>query len=104
MPIVAIHMSGRPFLYQTGEINDCYHWCMEDLIEYGMRISYLQYMVKCAILNKEYNLARKYNTLISETLFYKDWARKYQTYIDRPRLAGNDEEMKAILHLAVQEK
>ncbi len=98
--MITIHMNGQPFLYKTGELNDCYRWCMEDLVGYGMRISYLKYMVKCAIMNEEYELARKYNALISKTLFYKDWARKYQGYIDQPDLVKEDEEMRAIRYVA----
>ncbi|HEX2936335.1 MAG TPA: DUF6057 family protein [Bacteroidales bacterium] len=95
MPII-LHMSGRPLFYLTGQINDCYHWCMEDMVEYGMKSSYLKYMVKSAIVNREYELARKYNTVLSETLFYRKWAKKYQAYIDDPSLTENDSEIKAI--------
>lgn len=101
MPII-IHMSGRPLFYLTGQINDCYHWCMEDMVEYGMRVFSLKYMVKCAIVNGEYALARKYNAILSETMFYRKWADKYQTYIDNPSLTENDSEIKAIRSLSVQ--
>ena len=104
LPIITADMSGRSLLYKTGGINDCYRWCMEDIVEYQMRISSLQYMVRCAILNKEYELAQKYNTLISKTLFYKGWARKYQAYIDNPQLAEQDEEMKTIRYMSTHEK
>jgi hypothetical protein len=101
---VLIQMSGRPLLYRTGRINDCYRWCMEDMVEYGMKTEYLKYMVKCAILNGEYALAQKYNSIISKTLFHKDWARKYQAYIDNPKLAEDDPEMKAIRYFEAHEQ
>ena len=101
MPII-IHMSGRPLLYLTGQINDCYHWCMEDMVEYGMKVSSLKYMVKCAIVNQEYALAQKYNTVLSKTLFYRKWAAKYQAFIDNPGLTENDSEIQAIRRLSSQ--
>ncbi|MFT3738178.1 MAG: DUF6057 family protein [Breznakibacter sp.] len=100
---LTIEMGGRPFYYHTGRINDCYHWCMEDMVEYGMRVSYLKYMVKCAIVGEEYALARKYNAVLAGTLFHKDWARRYQAYIDRPRLAAADDEIRRIRALLARD-
>lgn len=101
MPII-LHMSGRPLFYLSGQINDCYHWCMEDMVEYGMKPCYLKFMVKCAIINKEYELARKYNTILSETLFYRKWARKYQAYINDPSLTIKDTEITTIQTISEQ--
>lgn len=92
-------MNSRTLFYQYGIINDSYRWCMEDMVEYGKRTSTLKYMVKCAILNGEYELAQKYNSLLSETLFYSKWAQKYQTYIENPSLLEQDEELNAIRKL-----
>ena len=96
-------MSGRPLFYFTGHINECYRWSMEYMVEYGKRVSNLKYMVKCAIVNQEYALAQKYNSLLSQTLFHKDWARKYQAFIDQPELTESDNEIQAIRRLLAQE-
>lgn len=65
---------------------------MELSVEYGWRVSCLKYMVKCALLQGEYALANKYNNLLMKTAFHKDWAKKYQTYIDHPeRMKENQE-------------
>lgn len=100
---INIYMSGRPLFYFTGYINECYRWSMEYMVEYGKRVSNLKYMVKCAIVNQEYALAQKYNSLLSQTLFHKDWARRYQAFIDQPELTENDNEIQAIRRLMVQE-
>ncbi len=100
---INVLMGTRPLMYLTGQINDCYHWCMEDMVEYGMKASSLKYMVKCAVVNREYALARKYNAILSKTLFYRKWARKYQAYIDNPDLTEHDKEIKAIRNLSDQE-
>ena len=88
--------AAKALYYQYGKINYCYRWCMEDKVEYGMKVEYLKYMVKCALLNEEWQLAQKYNTTLEKTLFHKDWAAKYQLYIDHPSLMAEDAEFKAI--------
>ena len=72
---------------------------MEGTVELGLRVTCLKYMVKCALLNQEYALAQKYNTVLSQTMFHHKWAEKYQRYIDDPRLMKEDKEMNAIRSL-----
>ena len=86
----------KALYFQYGKINYCYRWCMEDKVEYGMKVEYLKYMVKCALLNEEFALAQKYNSTLAQTLFHKDWAEKYQRYIDEPQLMAEDAEFKMI--------
>lgn len=85
-------LCGMHMLFYMGQINLCYRWGMELSVEYGWRVSCLKYMVKCALLQGEYALANKYNNLLMKTAFHKDWAKKYQTYIDHPeRMKENQE-------------
>lgn len=86
----------KSLYFQYGKINYCYRWCMEDKVEYGMKAGYLKYMVKCALLNGELSLAQKYNSTLAQTLFHKEWAEKYQRYIDNPSLMAEDAEFMAI--------
>ncbi|MDE6120959.1 MAG: hypothetical protein K2F63_04140, partial [Muribaculaceae bacterium] len=72
---------------------DCYRWCMEDMVEYGPKVEYLKYMSRCAILNGEYPLARRYLRMLSRTLYHKDWARKYMAMTYDPALAEKDPEL-----------
>lgn len=95
MPL-KIQLGGISFYYNTGEINKCYRWCMENTVEFGMRVTYLKYMVKCAIVNEEYELARKYNAILLNSLFHKQWARRYQDLIENPQLTKKDGEMNLI--------
>jgi len=82
--------------YHFGRINDCYRWCMEDMVEYGPRVEYIKYMVKCALLNGEPALARRYLRMLSRTMFHKEWAEKYLGYIDNPKAMEADPEFAAI--------
>ena len=89
-------LGAKSLYFQYGNINYCYRWCMEDMVEYGMKVEYLKYMVKCSLLNREFPLAQKYINYLNQTLFHKNWAQKYQTYIDHPKLIDSDPEFKLI--------
>jgi hypothetical protein len=84
MELVMIRFGARPLYFNYGKINYCYRWCMEDMVEYGMNVSQLQYMVKCALINGEPALAQKYNDLLKQTLFHRKDANKMQHYIEHP--------------------
>ncbi len=88
----------RIIYYHYGKLNFCYRWCLEDGVEYGWRIDYLKYMLKCAILNGEMNVARKYIDMLKATKYYKDVADHYEPYLTNRSLVKSDPEMKPILH------
>jgi hypothetical protein len=81
-----IHLVARPLYFHYGKINYCYRWSMEDMVEYGQSVTLLKYMVKCALMNNEIALARKYNNTLMQTFFHRKWARSYQKFIDYPQL------------------
>lgn len=89
-------MAGRTIYYYLGKINYAYRWCMEDMVEYGRRPSYLAYMAKCALLNDETALAEKYLSQLRHTLFYSDFADRYTRLLTSGR---HDREMKALQSL-----
>lgn len=89
-------LCGRLFYYLEGKVNYAYRWCMEDMVEYGRRPDYLCYMVKCALINGEWKLADKYLDALDHTLWYKDFATKYRTYVTDHSLVAKDKEMFAI--------
>ncbi len=89
-------VGARALYFQLGKINYCYRWCMEDKVEYGMRLEYLRYMVKCALLNGELELAKKYNNVLEHTLFNRELAAKFADYIANPSLIDKDPEFAAI--------
>ncbi len=89
-------MAGQQMYYQYGRTNFCYHWAVEDMVERGMRVDNLRYLVKCALIKGENKLAQKYNDILKKTLFHKSWALKYQQYIDNPRKMLENTEFQAI--------
>lgn len=94
-----LHAGAKAHYFQYGKINFCYRWCMEDNVEYGMKVEYLKYMVKCALLNREFPLAKKYNDVLMKTWFHKNWAKKYERYIDDPALILLDPEFMTVMPL-----
>jgi hypothetical protein len=98
-PVLQMEVAGKLFYFQYGKANYCYRWCMEDMINNGMKIENLKYFVKSCLLNKEISLARKYNDVLLKTLFHKSWAKKYQKFIENPEEISTDPEFKEILPL-----
>lgn len=87
-----MQLSGLHMNYHGRQTNLCYRWAMELSIEFGWQVSRLKLLVKCALLNGEPELARKYNRLLMQTFFHKEWARKYQHYIEHPESMQQDAE------------
>lgn len=94
-----VQVGGKMLYLQYGLPNYCYRWCMEDGVEYGWRVEYLKYFVRCALLNGENRLAQKYIDMLRQTRYHRRWAEQ-QLPLLRGRTALNaDPEMKAILPL-----
>lgn len=89
---------GKQIYYNYGKINFCYRWCLEDGVEYGWRVDFLKYLLKCSILNGEMEAAQKYADILKTTKYYGPYAEKYERYIKNPKLAGTDPEFKVIRH------
>lgn len=90
---------GKLLYYNYGLLNYCYRWCMEDGVEYGWRIDYLIYMMKCSLINQEMVVAQKYIDLLKQTKYYKTWAEQYESYVKNPKLMEKDKELSTISHL-----
>ena len=97
---VRMTQTGAKILYlHYGQLNFCYRWCLEDGVEYGWRVDYYRYMLKCALLNGEYEVAQKYIDILKKTKYYADWAQHYEAYIKDPSLIKKDKEFGPILHM-----
>lgn len=90
-PEMGFRMVGaRSLTYLFGRINDSYRWCMEDMVEYGYKVEYLEYMIRCALMNEEPALARRYIRMLGSTLFHKKEAEKLRKYADNPESMASD--------------
>ena len=97
---VRMTQTGAKVLYlHYGQLNFCYRWCLEDGVEYGWRVDYYRYMLKCSLMNGEYTVAQKYIDILKQTKYYADWARQYEAYVKNPELIKKNKEFEPILHM-----
>ena len=90
---------GKTLYLNYGQVNFCYRWCLEDGVEYGWRVDYYKFMLKCSLLNGELAVAQKYIDILKKTKYYKDWAMHYESYVKNPELIKKDKEFEPILHM-----
>ena len=90
---------GPLIYYQYGMLNCCNRLCMETGVEFGFHVEDYQLLINCAILEKDYSLARKYINILKQTLFYKDWAEQAETLLEHPNLIAKDTEREPITHM-----
>ena len=76
---------------------------MEDGVTFGWRTEYLKYMAKTSIAGGDYKVARKYIDMLKRTLFHKEWAEKYETYLDHPEQIRKSKEFAPIIRLLPKE-
>ncbi len=92
-------VTGRSLYYQYGLPNYCYRWCMEDGVEYGWRAEYLKYMTRCALLNGEYRVARKYIDLLKHTRYHREWAESQERFLAGDGAMKGDKNYATIMKL-----
>lgn len=90
---------GPMIYYQYGVLNYCNRLCMEMGVEFDFRPEYYKLMVRCAILENDQPLARKYINILKQTLFFHDWAEQAEKLLGHPDLIAKDPEMSPITHM-----
>ena len=86
-------------LYQYGSMNECHRVCMEEGVEYGWNVEQLKDMVRCAIFNKEAQVARKYLDILRRTCYYGGWADHMEKLLNDPKQLADDPETGPITHM-----
>ena len=90
---------GTLVYYQYGMLNYCNRLCTEMGVEFGWRAEHYKYMIRCALLNGEENVARKYIRILKRTLFFDDWAARAEALLDNPERIAQDREMEPVTHM-----
>lgn len=99
LPIYMYMVAGRLIYYQYGMMNECHRMCMEESVERGWKPETLKYMARCAMFCHEPKAARKYLDMLQNTLFYKGWAKHFQSLVDNPGQITADRETGPISHM-----
>ena len=69
---------GKNLYLYYGLPNYCYRWCLEEGVENGFRAEYLKLLTQCALLNEEWQVAKKYIELLKQTRYHGKWAEQYE--------------------------
>ena len=85
--------------YQFGQINYAYRWAMENSVEKKLSFRNLKMMAKCAIFNKEYDVAMKYLTLLKTSIFHRQWAKEHEGWVLNRETFTRSSEYQAIAPL-----
>ena len=91
-----VHMAqtNSPLVYLNyARLNFATRWSIENSVEHGFSIDSYKILTRCALVTGEYNLARKYINILKKTLFYKEWAERYEPMIDNPKLIEESSEL-----------
>ena len=99
LPVNMSQVVGRNIYYYYGLPNYCYRWCLEDGVEFGWRAEQLKYMARCAIVNGETAVARKYLNLLKHTRYHAQWATQQERYLTDRQALSRDLHYSPILHL-----
>ena len=92
-------VNGPLVYYQYGLLNSCSRLCTEMGVEFGWRVEYFKLLARCAVLNNEKEVARKYINILKKTMFHHDWAVKTEAMMNNPKLIAQDKEMEPITHM-----
>ena len=92
-------VNGPLVYYQYGLLNSCDRLSTEMGVEFGWRAENMKYLVRCALLNGEKQVAKKYINILKTTMFFDEWAKKAEQMLDNPLLIAKDVEMEPITHM-----
>lgn len=83
---------GGEVFYHLNYINEAYRWAFESMISKGLNPRALKRLVMTSLINGHYGIAAKYLNILDRTMFYKDWAMQYRTYVtDTAKINQNQE-------------
>lgn len=68
---------GGYFYYATGMINEAHRWAYENMIMHGLTPEGLKMLIKTELINGNYKIASKYNSILKNTLFYRNEAGEF---------------------------
>ncbi|MBR0038259.1 MAG: hypothetical protein IJP70_11570 [Bacteroidales bacterium] len=88
--VTLVETQGPLIYYLQGCIGFAYRWSMENMVEYGPSMKRLRLMIRCAFIKGEYDLARKYLTMLQRTRFHKAWADEQKKYLSDPSRLSDD--------------
>ena len=99
IPMRLMMVCGPMLYYQYGQLNYSNRLCMEMGVEFGFRAEDYVLLAKCALLEGDQPITRKYLRLLKQTMFYKGWAEETEAMIGHPERFVEDPERGFITHM-----
>ena len=90
---------GVYFYYSIGLMNESHRWAFESMTTQGIQPENLKLIVKTNLVNGHFEVAHKYICILKQTLFYRDWALRYEKIYNNPKLIKDDPELSEKIRL-----
>ncbi|QGY42364.1 hypothetical protein GM418_01440 [Maribellus comscasis] len=72
---------GGYFYYTLGMINEAQRWAYEFMVMHGLTPEGLKMLIKTELINGNYKVAQKYISILGNTIFYRDQANEFETFL-----------------------
>lgn len=93
---------GGEIFYHLNYINEANRWAFESMVAKGLNPRSLKRLVLTNLINGQYKVAVKYLDLLDETIYYKEWSKKYRAYVDDPSKIDQDSELAQKRHFLIK--
>lgn len=90
---------GKQLYLNYGLLNCCYHWCIEDAVEFGWNAESLKFAVSSALLSGDWDIAEKYLGQLDNSPMHRKWAGEQRKYLRHPELIVKSAEYSHIIPL-----
>lgn len=84
---------GGYFYWSIGMINEAQRWAYEYMVMHGNTPEGIKMLIKTELVNGNYKVARKYISILKQSIFYRDVARKYEKHLFNDTAIENDDEL-----------
>lgn len=84
---------GGYFYYSIGQINEAQRWAYEYMVMRGNTPEGIKMLIKTELINGNYRVVAKYISILKQTVFYRDEARRFESFLDNETAILNDSEL-----------
>jgi len=72
---------GGYFYYSIGMSNEAQRWAYEYMVMRGLTPEILKMLIKTELINGNYKMAEKYISILKKSIFYRDFAKEYESLL-----------------------
>ena len=84
---------GAYFYYTIGMINEAQRWAFENMVMKGHTPEGLKMLIKTSLINGNFEMAKKYISILKQTLFYREDAIRYESMCLNNKLVEADPDL-----------